>query len=372
MIDCRNSVSSIWIHMKNLKPLIFATHAELKPKLPLIQKSHLYEAFAAFSGFNSYAAFKASSEIKFDDIEQANRLCFERMQNIGFDASSALLICQRIEELGKQYNVISLDDIYEFYSEALFNETHHANQMLEALKGFVIKGDSNAVLLGLVFTTQLLNEYDEDPDNRSAEYWHNKLNANHALSSLQQEIANGYEYIKRYREFLNFLIAEIRGSKEAALPSPLSIKEITDKFDENVERHWTEYFCSEPDAVREAIDYINNIEESSELIISESINRDWYKAEAINFANRWLITEIIDFAPTNEEKWFWYYVGLHNGTDVTESNLRAIHAYTGEDYDDYGPMDVVGDEGIEMPQAFEDLKSEMQKLATLITSTIER
>jgi hypothetical protein len=354
--------------MKNLKPLIFATHVELKPKLPSIKKSHLYEAFAAFSGFNSYAALKASSEIKFGDIEQANRLCFERMLNIGFDASSALLICQCMEELGEKNNTISLDEIYNFYDEALFEDTHLETRMLEALKAFVTSADSDAVLLGLVFTTQLVNEYDEDPDNRSAEYWHKKLKENHELSSFQHEVAMGYEYIKPYREFLDFLLVAISGSKTIILPSPSSLKEVTQKFDDDVERYWTQYFYSEPDAVRDAIDYINSYKDSAEPIVSESIYWDWYKAAAINFANRWLITEIIDCSSADEEKWFWHYVGLHHGVDITESNLRAIHADTGEDYDDYGPMDVIGDEGLSMPVVSETLKSEMQNLVFQITS----
>lgn len=354
--------------MKNLKPLIFAAHAELKPKLPLIKNSHLYEAFAAFSGFNSYAAFKASSEIKFGDIEQANRLCFERMLNIGFDASSALLICQRMEELGKQYNAISLDDIYNFCGEELFEDMHLQTRMLEALKAFVTSGDSDAILLGLVFTTQLVHEYDEEPDNRSAEYWHKKLKANHELSSLQHEVAMGYEYIKPYREFLDFLLVAISDSRTIVMPSPSSVKEITEKFDDDVERHWTQYFSSEPYVVRDAIAYINSYKDSVEPIISESIYRDWYKAEAINFASRGLIAEIIDFVSTDEEKWFWHCIGLNRGVDVTESDLRAIHADTGEDYDDYGPMAVVGDEGLEMPETSEKLKSEMQKFAAQIIS----
>lgn len=99
--------------------------------------------------------------------------------------------------------------------------------MLEALKAFVASGNSDAVLLGLVFTTQLVNEYDEDPDNRSAEYWHKKLKANHELSNLQHEVAMGYEYIKPYRELLDFLLVAISDSKKIVLPSPLSIKEVT-------------------------------------------------------------------------------------------------------------------------------------------------
>ncbi|WP_371194200.1 hypothetical protein [Glaciecola sp. SC05] len=358
--------------MKNLKPLIFAAHTELKVQIPSIKISHLYEAFAAFSGFDSYAAFKVSSVRQLDDIEQANMLCFDRMQNVGFDASSALLICKQIQELSKSYNSISLDKIYKFYSNELCEGTHDENQVLEALRGYVRKGDNEAVLLGIVFTTQLLKAYDEDPDNRSAEYWHKKLKLNHELSDLQQEIVLRYAYIKPYREFLDFLHSEISNNKKIILPSPISVREITLKFNDDVDRNWTQYFSSEPDAVQDAIAYISSFQDPAVPIVSEGIYRDWQKAEALNFASRWLIAGIVDFASTDEEKWFWYYIGLNRGVDITQSNLRAINADTGEDYDDYGPMDVVGDEGQSMPKATEELKSEMHQLATLMSSTIAR
>ena len=64
------------MYMKNLKPFIFAAHSELIIEIPSIKKSHLYEAFSAFCGFKSYAAFKVVSDITVKDLELANKLCF--------------------------------------------------------------------------------------------------------------------------------------------------------------------------------------------------------------------------------------------------------------------------------------------------------
>ncbi|MCV5640766.1 hypothetical protein OFN49_38365, partial [Escherichia coli] len=79
-------------------------------------KSHLYEAFAAFCGFKSYAAFQVASEYRVENLEIANRQCFERLQVLDFDAGVSLQVCQQIQQAWEQFNIISLDDVYAFYS----------------------------------------------------------------------------------------------------------------------------------------------------------------------------------------------------------------------------------------------------------------
>ncbi len=72
--------------MKNLQPLVHATHCVLKITIPSIKKSQIYEAIASYSGFKSYAAFQLTDELQVTNKEQANRQCFERMLDIGFVA----------------------------------------------------------------------------------------------------------------------------------------------------------------------------------------------------------------------------------------------------------------------------------------------
>jgi hypothetical protein len=55
---------------------------------------------------------------------------------------------------------------------------------------------------------------------------------------------------------------------------------------------------------------------------------------------------------------------LKHDIDVTKDNLYAINADTGEDYDDYGPMEVAGYEGITLPDISDELKAEAKVLST--------
>ena len=107
------------MYMKNLKPIIFMAHSELKPDVPSIKKSHLYEAFAAFCGFKSYAAFQVASNCKVENLELANRQCFERLEGLGLGARVALKVCQRIQQAWEQFNIISLDDVYAFFNKKI-------------------------------------------------------------------------------------------------------------------------------------------------------------------------------------------------------------------------------------------------------------
>ncbi|XQW84942.1 hypothetical protein ACOYR1_17745 [Thalassotalea piscium] len=349
--------------MKNLKPLIFSAHAELKSKLPAIKKSHLYEAFASFCGFKSYAAFQAATVNKIDDIELANRQCFERMQHIGFDASSALLICQQTQNLWEQRNNISLAEIYAFYCTPAFEDYIDAPHMFSALKTLAVSGDKDAILVGLVLCSQILAEYKENPDNRSGEYWYKKLIANQALSSFQQEVAEEYQQVQPYKVFLDTLVSELIESDKISLPSPLVIRTLCRQFDDRRERHWTHYFKNDYFHVQQAFAFINHYKGDGVDIIPETLILDWQKAEVMVTPYRGDISETIEHSITNQEKWFWYYWGLAHDIDVTQDDLYAINADTGEDYDDCGPMAVSGYEGIALPDISAAEKANAQKLA---------
>ena len=356
------------MYMKNLKPLIFSAHSELKPTLFTIKKSQLYEAFASFCGFKSYAAFQVATVIKVDEAELANKQCFERMQDMGFDVGSALLICQCMEKVWEKYDVISIDDIYTFYSESSLDKTFEEKRILETLRSLVSSGNREAILMSIVFTAQLLTEYKEDPDNRSGEYWCKKLLANNELNSMQREVAEEYQHIMPYQEFFEFLHLELANSSEVALPSPSIIKPICQHFDDGITRHWSHYFESECSEVLEAFEFINHYKEPTFASISKALVLDWQKAEAIITPDRWIISEIIEQSTTNEEKWFWYYWGLEHGIDVTQDNLYAINSDTGEEYDDYGPAEVAGYEGIALPEISAMEQSNAQNLSQILVS----
>tara|TARA_R110000751_G_scaffold307898_2_gene434285 strand:+ start:63155 stop:64030 length:876 start_codon:yes stop_codon:yes gene_type:complete len=285
------------------------------------------------------------------------------VQGIGFDVGNALLVCQSMEKVWKQYDTISLDDIYSFYSESSFEEELLEKRILETLKSLIVSGDSEAILMAVVFTAQMLAEYEENPDNRSGEYWYKKLLANEELSSMHREVAEEYQYILSYQEFFEFLRLELANSSVITLPSPSIIKPICQQFDDGSMRRWSQYFKSECFEVLEAFEFFNYYKESNFVTLPKALVLDWQKAEAMINPNRWIITQIIEDSTTNEEKWFWYYWGLQYDIDVTQDNLYAINSDTGEVYDDYGPAEVAGDEGIKLPDISAKDKSRSQNLS---------
>jgi len=356
------------MYMKNLKPIIFTTHSELKSVVPSIKKSHLYEAFAAFCGFKSYAAFQTSTNICIENHELANRRCFERVQGLGFDAGESLQVCQRIQQAWEQFNIISLDDVYAFYAEASFEEALSASRMLNALTSLIDENDAEAVLVAIVIAAQILATYEENPDNRSGEYWYNKKLANQTINELQSEVADQYQQIVPYRELLTLILRKVENSNDAVLPSPSILKTISEQFGDNRKRYWSDYFSNEPYAVIEAIGYALHCHDADEPVIPFYIYLDWIKAQMLVYPSRERLIEIIEATNNKEVKWFWHLIGLQHNIDVTQSNLRAIHADTGEDYDDYGPMDVVGDEGLSLPNIQNNRKAKLESEAIKLTS----
>lgn len=89
---------------------------------------------------------------------------------------------------------------------------------------------------------------------------------------------------------------------------------------------------------------------------------DWETADLI--AN--LVVHVAR-SGSSEEKWFWHLYGLNHGIDATKDNLYAINADTGEEYDDCGPMEVLGYEGLSMPNISPELTAEMKLFALHIS-----
>ena len=350
-------------YMKNLKPIIFAAHSELKQSIPALKKNHLYEAFAAFCGFKSYAAYLVGASSAVESIELANRHCFERLQGLGFDAGESIQVCQQIEEAWQQFNSISLDDIYTYYMADCSGDTVSATVMLEALSPFIKANDLDAILVGLVITTQELIIYSENPDNKSGEYWYEKRLANFELNMLQSEVAERYHEILPYKELLKLVIEKLEQNRDLNIPSPLPLKAIVEQHSDDHKRSWSSYFSDNPDRVIEAVSYALYLHDADQPLIPFYLYLDWIKAEMIVSPSREkLISTIANTCP-DAEKWLWHFVGLRSGIDVTQSNLRAINRYTGEDYDDYGPMEVVGDEGISLPPIPDDIKVKVKRSA---------
>jgi hypothetical protein len=66
------------------------------------------------------------------------------------------------------------------------------------------------------------------------------------------------------------------------------------------------------------------------------------------------------------EAWLYIYLAQMCGVDFTQDDFRGYNAYTGEDYDDYGPMEIAGREAIQYSIDLPALNSEKDHLARTI------
>jgi hypothetical protein len=70
------------------------------------------------------------------------------------------------------------------------------------------------------------------------------------------------------------------------------------------------------------------------------------------------------------EAWLYIYLAQLCNVDFTQDDYRAINAYTGEEYDDYGPMDVVGREAIQYAIDLPNLSEAQDALARKIANEL--
>lgn len=70
------------------------------------------------------------------------------------------------------------------------------------------------------------------------------------------------------------------------------------------------------------------------------------------------------------EAWLYIYLAQLCDVDFTQDDLRAYNAYTGEAYDDYGPMEVAGREAIQYVINLPDLSEAQDELARKIANEL--
>lgn len=164
--------------------------------------------------------------------------------------------------------------------------------------------------------------YGRDESNFGS-YWDNEKQKRIYTEESKQNIKQYDEFIKQaeqYEEFIKF--------------APVNLNEIDESADRETVYKQFLYLCNRGDL--EAIKYF----------LYEKI-----------FNN-------------SGEAWVYIYLAQLLGTDFTKDDLRAYNAYTGAEYDDYGPMEIAGREAIQYVAHLEDLDEEKDQLARKIAQAL--
>lgn len=164
--------------------------------------------------------------------------------------------------------------------------------------------------------------YGRDGSNFGS-YWDNEKQKRIYTEESKQNIKHYDEFIKQaeqYEAFIKF--------------APVNLSEIDESADTETIYKQLIYLCNQGDL--EAIEYF----------LYEKIFK------------------------SSSEAWVYIYFAQRLGTDFTKDDLCAYNAYTGEEYDDYGPIEVAGREAIQYVTHLENLYEEKEQLAHKIAQAL--
>ncbi|WP_042148354.1 MULTISPECIES: hypothetical protein [unclassified Pseudoalteromonas] len=382
----------------NIKTLVHTLHSALLPENFKAKKSHLYEFVSAYYGYGSYAAFQACNDpikkITTREKEHSQKQSFERALNLNYEAATALKIAKSISDLNYSFEKSTLENIAHYLislDEAIYLDeldklddvkevTRLHSDFITQLRVLIKQGSTDALLCGLVLCTSELDYYESDSDNIAGDYWYEKRLAGEELSPLRNSVADNFMAIQPFQELLSELTNEREHLEFSNLNKPQSTKSFSDIFYSEHESKWTSLFQEAPHLVVKSLDYLFEKELVKHSPKFHELYTSWNILTLLNYPSKEAIAFYINSSDSyfgedesslktsmsNNEKWFWYYYGLQNGFDITQDKHIAINRYTGEEWDGYGPLEVGGYDGLNLPEIPYEAKLSMQKLADTI------
>jgi hypothetical protein len=109
---------------------------------------------------------------------------------------------------------------------------------------------------------------------------------------------------------------------------------------------------------------LDDLPENDRLIIDTL--SDWQILSVIQRPSYEMLWELSDGCKNPILAWAWYYFGQRFGIDITIDKYRLINSYTGEEWDEYGPAEPVGYDGVELPVISEEQQHAAKQLAVRI------
>ena len=328
-----------------------------------IARSHIYELIAVNNGYKSYNALIAQNIILNAEYRQNvkhNRFNSNDMQKVLVKKLQGLLksdipeksytdIAQTIHQelLLLKLEAINLRFIRERLSYIDFENGLISSYENEFEDDFDCEFEQDVNFLEIKRNLDKIKSYAEERQNSDAcavmaGYY--KYLANHIApygkngSNFGAKWSNTkYKYIqneesKKNKQLFEAYIQQAESFEAKSKMQPINLNEILS--DEDCEDFYEKliYLCRKGDV--EAIEYY--------------LYDHHFKSE--------------------DDAWIYIYLAQMCGKDFTKSDLRAYNAYTGEEYDDYGPIEVAGREAIQnvinLPELSDDQDNLVRKIAT--------
>lgn len=356
-----------------------------------IGRSHVYELIALDQDYKTYSSFVAQNlllEAEYDDSEEyyqhelVDALTLEILNNppvtdysdydedeLNWDDYEACIFLEKIKKIIiKLRNLLKLDIAEEFYlsiAKTIYRELLRLN--LEVINFSSVREGLSYVSFenGIVTDLEFEDEY--------LEFAKIGENLEKILSyAKDRKNADAYALLGAYHRYLANQIAPYgqHGSNFGSKWDNAKQKYIKSTNTKKNQSLYEEY-------IRQAKNFESYIQNSPLNLQEINLDADTETVyrQFLYLCNQGDIDAIEYFLyqkifKNNGEAWLYIYLAQMCGVDFTQDDFRAYNAYTGEDYDDYGPMEVAGREAIQYVIDLNGLDIENHNLARKIAAEL--
>lgn len=341
--------------MSVLSNAVFNTSKALQSQPNPPKRSQIFELYASCLDFKTFAACKAASshetfdKLKSVDPENIRARLQQRLTELAIPSAFleplAKSIWRELQELQISAPHLVLGDAAR-YLGLLDGDVKLSSSQIESLKqqlkSMAVAGDADARLLYVLWHFSELSveaEFDEEieelEENDGSEYWYKQRLAGATLSSTATVWADAYERSLKDKQSLDQFIA--------AFPlSSLAIPNIQDILDGS---NGPNFSCS-----LSAHAVITSLEQhyppSKEYLNLTS----WYQLSNIQNPAYGGLQSIFNESANPVEQHAIYLFALDCGIDISRGHYWLVNSYTGEEWDEYGPAEPQGVNGVDLPK----------------------
>ncbi len=352
--------------MYNLSSTAHAVLQQLKKQITSVPtRAQILELLAAYFDYKTYAAFKADVSINEDQLKaaiadraSAHSRLLSRLTELRLSAS----LVDRLEQsFIQQLQLVKLEPKISLLRIAQYLKIAGGPIRLDSKErkvsyDYLAKGrDAESSLLRYVWQAHELGKSYGDKDDYSgaSAYWYQQREAGAQLSAAATQWANAYERQlaaeKRQQDFLS-------AYADAILASPNT----TDIIRENAEPN----LCCQLDA-----SYLLFLFERLPMAtMTDDFYYEWHYLATLQRPCHESMVELAGGIEDSVELWSWYLFGLSQKIDITASNHWAINSDTGAMWDEDGPAEVAGYDGIHLPAISDSQKHEAKLMAERMQS----
>lgn len=352
--------------MYNLSSTAHAVLQQLKIQNSVLPtRAQILELLAAYLGYKTYAAFKADSAISEETLRAAildsvasNTRLVSRLFELSLPESLANQVTKCIIQqlqTDKLELKISLLRIAQYLQIAVGRVKLDKKERKAGYDFLAKSHDAECVLLRYVWQSHDLGSDQDDEDDYAGAsvYWYEQRKAGKQLSAAANQWADAYERQlaaeKRQQDFLSAFA-------DTTLAKPNVIEVIGQGAEPNL--------CCQLDA-----SYLLFLFDSlPTATMTDDFYYEWHYLATLHRPGHESLVELAEGIDNPIELWALYLFGLSNKVDITASNYRLINSYTGEEWDEYGPAEPVGYDGITLPNISDSQKHDAKLMAERMQS----